>query len=99
MGVSVGNIATNASYTGIAYKMSGAWKDATTPGCLCEGWGAGGKDQFGRQFHGEADEATVYPGGVNNLEVHTRHPIAPFAVGIGRRKGDVGARFFAGEAG
>ena len=69
MGSSVGNIATNASYTGIAYKMSGAWKDATTPGCLCEGWGAGGKDQFGRQFHGEADEATVYPGGVNNLEV------------------------------
>jgi len=71
MGSSVGNIATNASYTGIAYKMSGAWKDATTPGCLCEGWGAGGKDQFGRQFHGEADEATVYPGGVNNLEVQS----------------------------
>ena len=69
MGSSVNNIATNASYTGIAYKMSGSWKDATTPGCLCEGWGGGARDQFGREFHGEADEAIVWPGGVNNLEV------------------------------
>ena len=69
MGSRVGNIATNASYTGIAYLMGGRWKDATTPGCLCEGWGAGGVDQFGRQFHGEADEATVGGGGANNLEV------------------------------
>ena len=69
MGSSVNNIATNADYTGIAYKMSGSWKDATTPGCLCEGWGGGARDQFGREFHGEADEAIVWPGGVNNLEV------------------------------
>ena len=67
MGVSVGNIATNASYTGISYKMSGAWKDATTPGCLCEGWGAGARSPFG-QFQGEAGEDLVW-GGVNNLEV------------------------------
>jgi hypothetical protein len=67
MGVSVGNIATNASYTGISYKMSGAWKDATTPGCLCEGWGVGAQTPFGR-FQGEAGEDLVWRG-VNNLEV------------------------------
>ena len=66
MGSSTGNIATNASYTGIAYKLSGSWKDATTPGCLCEGWGAGAVDKHGRQTHGEADDAV---GGVRNLEV------------------------------
>ena len=68
MGSRLGNIATNASDTGIAYLMDGSWKDATTPGCLCEGWGAGGTDQFGRNFHGEADEYAV-GGGANNLEV------------------------------
>mgnify|MGYP000524728471 CR=1 FL=1 len=66
MGSSTGNIATNSRYTGIAYKLSGSWKDATTPGCLCEGWGAGAVDKHGRQSHGEADEAVV---GVRNLEV------------------------------
>ena len=68
------NIAVNASYTGIAYKFDGSaaaggssgWRDATTPGCLCEGWGAGGLDRDGNQFSGRANEAK---GGVNNLEV------------------------------
>ena len=49
MGAQTGNIAVNASYTGIAFKFDGSysqdyksgWRDATTPGCLCEGWGAG----------------------------------------------------------
>lgn len=68
------NVAVNASTTGIAYKFDGSatqggitgWRDATTPGCLCEGWGAGGLDADGNQFSGRADEAK---GGVNNLEV------------------------------
>jgi type IV pilus assembly protein PilY1 len=34
------NITTNASATGLAYKFAdGSWRDATAPGCLCEGWG------------------------------------------------------------
>ena len=49
MGAYSPNIARNARYTGIAYKFDGSrsqgyksgWYDATTPGCLCEGWGAG----------------------------------------------------------
>ena len=65
------DIARNARYTGIAYNFGGStgWEDATTPGCLCEGWGAGAVDKHGRQSHGEADEALVRPGGVKNLEV------------------------------
>lgn len=34
------NITSNASATGLAYKFpDGSWRDATAPGCLCEGWG------------------------------------------------------------
>ncbi len=34
------NITSNASATGTAYKFpDGTWRDATAPGCLCEGWG------------------------------------------------------------
>lgn len=34
------NITANASATGLAYKFpDGSWQDATSPGCLCEGWG------------------------------------------------------------
>ncbi|WP_332745651.1 PEP-CTERM sorting domain-containing protein [Hydrogenophaga sp.] len=34
------NITTNASATGLAYNFGTAgWRDATAPGCLCEGWG------------------------------------------------------------
>lgn len=34
------NITVNASATGLAYKFpGGSWRDATAPGCLCEGWG------------------------------------------------------------
>ncbi len=66
------DIVANASYTGIAYKFpadaasfAGTWQDATTPGCLCEGWGAGGK-VAGAKFHGRANQSS---GGVNNLAV------------------------------
>jgi PEP-CTERM motif len=31
---------TQGNATGLAYKFSdGSWQDATSPGCLCEGWG------------------------------------------------------------
>ena len=74
MGAYSGNIARNARSTGIAYKFDGSrsqgyksgWFDATTPGCLCEGWGAGFVDRFGRGRHGRANQAV---GGVYNLEV------------------------------
>lgn len=34
------NITSNAGATGLAYKFpDGSWRDATAPGCLCEGWG------------------------------------------------------------
>ena len=74
MGARLGNIAENAPDTGIAYKFDGSlsqgdksgWQDATTPGCLCEGWGAGFVDRVGRQSHGRANESK---GGVQNIEV------------------------------
>ncbi|MDP3613935.1 MAG: PEP-CTERM sorting domain-containing protein, partial [Rubrivivax sp.] len=35
-----GNVAVNAGATGLAYKFAdGSFRDATSPGCLCEGWG------------------------------------------------------------
>jgi hypothetical protein len=41
LNVTAGNITSNASATGLAKKdATGAWLDATSPGCLCEGWGA-----------------------------------------------------------
>lgn len=34
------DIVANSAYTGLAYKFpDGSWRDATSPGCLCEGWG------------------------------------------------------------
>lgn len=34
------NIVANSSLTGLAYKFpDGSWRDATSPGCFCEGWG------------------------------------------------------------
>ena len=35
-----GNIVSNSSATGLAFKFAdGSWRDATSPGCFCEGWG------------------------------------------------------------
>lgn len=40
LNTTVGNVAVNSSATGIAYKFpDGSFRDATSPGCLCEGWG------------------------------------------------------------
>lgn len=34
------DITANAGATGLAFKFpDGSWRDATSPGCLCEGWG------------------------------------------------------------
>ena len=62
------NITSNASATGLAYKFpDGNWKDATSPGCLCEGWSAGAtSSRDGRQYHGDA---SVHNGGIQNITV------------------------------
>jgi hypothetical protein len=43
LNTSVGSVATNSSRTGVAYnfgtKTAPNFKDATSPGCYCEGWG------------------------------------------------------------
>jgi type IV pilus assembly protein PilY1 len=56
----------NASATGIARKINGVWKDATSPGCLCEGWGVSATSGDGISVVGYAD---VSSGGIYNLEV------------------------------
>lgn len=40
LNTSTGSVATNSSTTGLSYKFrDGTWRDATSPGCFCEGWG------------------------------------------------------------
>ncbi|WP_310564176.1 PEP-CTERM sorting domain-containing protein [Hydrogenophaga sp.] len=40
LNTSVGSVAVNSSLTGLAYKFpDGSFRDATSPGCFCEGWG------------------------------------------------------------
>ena len=61
---------TNAGgSTGIAYKFSPGenWKDATSPGCLCEGFGVSALDGYGVMTSGFANVAVN--GGARNLEV------------------------------
>lgn len=56
------NITSNASATGLAYKFpDGSWRDATAPGCLCEGWGV----SVNNTTSGYANVST--DGGANNL--------------------------------
>jgi type IV pilus assembly protein PilY1 len=58
------NITSNAGATGLAYKFpDGTWRDATAPGCLCEGWGV----SVNNAVSGFANVST--DGGVNNLSV------------------------------
>ncbi|HIF52107.1 MAG TPA: hypothetical protein EYQ42_11385, partial [Thiotrichaceae bacterium] len=63
-----GNIATNAGATGLAYKWptDGKWKDATAPGCLCEGWGVSG--------NGYSGTADVSVGGIRGLTLESFEP-------------------------
>jgi len=40
LNTSVGSVAVNSSATGLAFKFpDGSFRDATSPGCFCEGWG------------------------------------------------------------
>ncbi len=63
------DIVRNASATGLAIRwpsgvpggLEGQWYDATSPGCLCEGWGVSGNGYVGR--------ADVSVGGVSGLKV------------------------------
>lgn len=56
------NVTTNADLTGVAARFpDGSLRDATSPGCFCEGWGASGNGVVGR--------ASVSNGGVSNLTV------------------------------
>ena len=64
------NIATNATATGLATNVfsDGKWRDATSPGCLCEGWSAGATSMIdGRQYHGEASVDNIRH--INNITV------------------------------
>lgn len=57
-----GNVAVNQYATGVAYKFSdGNFYDATSPGCLCEGWGV----SVNGTSSGYANVST--DGGANNL--------------------------------
>ena len=60
-------VVANSTRTGIAYKFAdGAFRDATSPGCFCEGWGV----SAGTPAGSVAATATVAnPGGVSNLTV------------------------------
>lgn len=56
------NVTTNASATGVAFRFpDGSLRDATAPGCLCEGWGVSGNGIVGR--------ASIANGGISNLTV------------------------------
>lgn len=40
LNTTTGNVAVNSSRTGVSYKFpDGSFRDATSPGCFCEGWG------------------------------------------------------------
>jgi type IV pilus assembly protein PilY1 len=59
--------AKTAVTTGISYKYTdGFFYDATSPGCLCEGWGASAIDQYGVGVTGYAN---ISSGGIANITV------------------------------
>lgn len=58
---------SNASALGLAFTFpDGSIRDATAPGCLCEGWGVAATDAALTTFKGGAD---VSVGGVQNLSL------------------------------
>jgi type IV pilus assembly protein PilY1 len=65
LNVEEGNIATNlTSRTGLAFKFpDGSWRDATSPGCYCEGWGVSVNNATSGYANVDSD------GGVTNLDV------------------------------
>lgn len=63
LNTAVGNVAVNATRTGLAFKFpDDAFRDATSPGCFCEGWGVSVNGAT-------AGGANVSVGGVFNLTV------------------------------
>ena len=49
----------NAAWTGLAYRVpDGTWRDATAPGCLCEGWGVAVTDPFSNRVAGWVNESS-----------------------------------------
>lgn len=67
------NIVVNSGVTGIARKISGVWRDATSPGCYCEGWGVSGEiiNAAGLSEGIVQGYANVSVGGINNLQVQS----------------------------
>lgn len=58
-----GNIVVNSARTGLAFKFAdGSWRDATSPGCYCEGWGVSANGA-------SSGYANVSVDGVQNLSV------------------------------
>jgi hypothetical protein len=49
----------NAEVTGLSYRFSdGTWRDATAPGCFCEGWGVAVTDPFSNRVAGWVNESS-----------------------------------------
>jgi Tfp pilus tip-associated adhesin PilY1 len=68
------NIVRNSSATGIARNIPGlGWSDATSPGCLCEGWGVSGNivNPDGSSGGIVRGYASVHSGGIFNLQVQS----------------------------
>lgn len=61
----IGGVKSRLASGGTLSASENRWQDATAPGCQCEGWGAGGVDKFGRQFHGYANASS----GISNVTV------------------------------
>jgi type IV pilus assembly protein PilY1 len=58
------SITSNASATGLAFRFpDGSWRDATAPGCLCEGWGVSVNNSLSGFANVDVD------GGTNGLTV------------------------------
>jgi type IV pilus assembly protein PilY1 len=67
LNTTVGSVSVNGGgHTGIAYKFpTGAFEDATAPGCWCEGWGVSTSTTGGPTTSGYANVST--DGGPHNL--------------------------------
>lgn len=66
LNTTTGNITSNAVATGLAYNFGSStapdWRDATAPGCLCEGWGVsinGTTAGWANQFVGTSNLSVV----------------------------------------
>lgn len=67
------NIVTNSSLTGVAMRLQdGSFRDATSPGCFCEGWGVSGNGLVGF--------ASIDLGGISNLTLGSFATTATTAV-------------------